>query len=57
MLNIIVGLCLLCMGIVGVVINWWAVVDFVRVVIPLALLIFGVLSVVAGVSIRGTAKR
>jgi hypothetical protein len=48
MLNIIVGLCLLCLGIFGIVSNWWAVLDFVRVVIPVGVFIFGVLSILAG---------
>ncbi|MBW1675551.1 MAG: hypothetical protein JRF30_03270 [Deltaproteobacteria bacterium] len=52
MLNIIFGLCLLCAGIFGIMRNWWAVVDFVRVVIPVAVVIFGVLSILAGLSGR-----
>ena len=50
MMNIIVGLCLLCLGIIGIVRNWWAVLDFVRVVIPVGVLVFGVLSLMAGLS-------
>jgi len=30
--------------------NWWAVLDFVRVVIPVGILVFGVLSILAGLS-------
>jgi len=52
MVHIIFGLCLLCLGIFGIVRNWWAVVDFVRVVIPVAVVIFGVLSILAGLSGR-----
>ena len=48
MLNIVVGLCLLCVGIFGIMTNWWAVFDFVKVVIPVGIVIFGVLSVLAG---------
>ena len=50
MLNIIFGLCLLSFGIIGIMNNWWAVLDFVRVVIPVGLLIFGVISILAGLS-------
>ena len=50
MLSIILGLCLLCLGIYGIVSNWWAVLDFVRVVIPVGVLVFGVLSILAGLS-------
>jgi hypothetical protein len=52
MLHIIVGLGLLSLGIVGVMNNWYAVVDFVRVLVPAALVLMGTLSVVAGVSAR-----
>jgi hypothetical protein len=52
MLNIIVGICLLCLGIYGVVSNWWAVVDFIGVIIPVILLITGVLAVLAGLTGR-----
>jgi len=57
MLNIIVGLCLLCLGISGVVLNWWAVVDFIRVIFPVALIIIGVLSMTAGIGKRRPARR
>jgi hypothetical protein len=50
MLNIIIGLCLLSLGIGGIMTNWWAVVDFVAVLIPLALLVVGVVSILAGVN-------
>lgn len=50
MLNIIVGLCLLCFGIFGIITNWWAVFDFVKVVVPVGIVIFGVLSILAGIS-------
>jgi len=50
MLSIILGLCLLCLGVFGIVSNWWAVLDFVRVVIPVGVFVFGVLSILAGLS-------
>ena len=50
MLHIILGLCFLCVGIFGIVSNWWAVLDFIRVVIPVGVLVFGVVSILAGLS-------
>jgi len=50
MLSIILGLCLLCLGVFGIVSNWWAVLDFVKVVIPVGVFVFGVLSLLAGLS-------
>ena len=50
MLSIILGLCLLCLGIFGIVTNWWAVLDFIRVVIPVGVFVFGVVSILAGLS-------
>ena len=50
MLHIIFGLCLLCLGTIGIVSNWWAVLDFVGVVIPVGVLFFGVLSLMAGLN-------
>lgn len=49
-LNIIFGLCLISLGIYGIVSNWWAVADFISVAIPLVLIIFGVVSTMAGLS-------
>lgn len=57
MLNIIFGLCLLCLGIFGIVRNWWAVIDFVRVVFPVAMVFFGVISILAGLSTRRKKSR
>ena len=50
MLHIILGLCFLCIGIFGMVSNWWAVLDFIRVVIPVGVFVFGVVSILAGLS-------
>jgi len=50
MLHIILGLCFLCLGIFGIASNWWAVIDFIRVVIPVGIFVFGVVSILAGLS-------
>ena len=50
MINIIIGLCLSALGISGIATNWWAVVDFVGVLIPLALVAVGVISIMAGLN-------
>ena len=50
MINIIIGLCLLALGISGIATNWWAVIDFVGVLIPLALVTVGVVSILAGLN-------
>ncbi|MBN2496111.1 MAG: hypothetical protein JXR96_16070 [Deltaproteobacteria bacterium] len=52
MLNIIVGICLLSLGIGGVLTNWWAIIDFITVVIPLVLVVLGVLSILSGLGSR-----
>jgi hypothetical protein len=62
MINIIIGLCLLALGISGIATNWWAVVDFVGVLIPLALVTVGVVSILAGLNSHrarhaGTARK
>jgi len=49
-INIILGLCLISIGVAGIVTNWWAVADLFNVVIPLILIIFGVASTLAGLS-------
>jgi hypothetical protein len=55
MISVVVGLCLLALGVAGVAQNWWAVVDFVRAVLPVALIIMGTISMVAGIT--GSAQR
>ena len=57
MLNLVLGICLLCLGIYGVVSNWWAVVDLISVVIPVVLVFIGILAIVAGVSAKGLRAR
>jgi len=50
MLNIVLGVCLLCIGIIGLARNWWAVLDFVGVIVPVLLVVIGVLTVLAGLT-------
>ena len=50
MLNIFFGICLLCLGICGIITNWWAVVDFITVMVPMLLVVIGALSIMAGLS-------
>ena len=58
MVNIIFGLCLLCFGIIAILTNWWAVLDFVKVIIPLGILVFGVLSILTGISsVKESSKK
>ena len=58
MVNIFIGLCLLSLGIIGVVSSWWAVVDFVIVFIPVLLVVVGVISILGGLeSRRGTVRK
>lgn len=62
MINTIIGLCLLALGISGIATNWWAVVDFVGVLIPLALVGVGVISILSGLNSQrarhaGTARK
>nr|WCC90961.1 magnetosome protein MamI-5 [Desulfobacteraceae bacterium] len=47
-IHILLGICLLSLGIAGIASNWWAVLDFVSVIIPLIMLFFGVISIIAG---------
>ncbi|MBF0102172.1 MAG: hypothetical protein HQK77_14815 [Desulfobacterales bacterium] len=56
LLHILFGLCLISSGVYGIVSNWWAVADFVGVVVPLLLIVFGVVSVLAGVTLITTKK-
>jgi len=49
-LHILLGICLLSLGIAGIASNWWAVLDFVSVVIPIIMVFFGVISILAGIN-------
>ena len=50
MFNILFGICLVCLGICGIITNWWSVVDFITVMVPVLLLIVGAFSIMAGLS-------
>jgi len=52
MFNIIFGLCLICLGLVGITQHWWAVIDFVNVLLTVALFLFGVVALMAGIGWR-----
>ncbi|CAN2041298.1 MamI-2 [Candidatus Magnetomoraceae bacterium gMMP-15] len=56
LMHILLGVCLLSMGVAGITNNWWAVVDFVSVIIPLLMIYFGVISLLAGLSARKEQK-
>ncbi|KPA14486.1 membrane protein [Candidatus Magnetomorum sp. HK-1] len=49
-IHIILGICLLSLGIAGIASNWWAVLDFVSVIIPLIMLFIGIISILAGIN-------
>jgi len=50
LIHILLGICLLSLGIAGIASNWWAVLDFVSVVIPMIMLFIGVISILAGIN-------
>jgi len=52
LVHITMGICLLSLGIAGIASNWWAVLDFVSVIIPLIMVFIGVISVLAGLNAR-----
>ncbi len=52
-LTMIFGLSLFAAGVYGIFLNWWLLTDFAGVIIPLCLVLFGCISVAAGV---GTIK-
>jgi len=49
-LQILLGLFLLSFGLYGILENWWLVEDYASILIPLCLVIFGVIAVLAGIS-------
>ena len=55
MLNIIVGVIAILLGVGGVTRNWYMFIDMIGVIIPLALLSFGIISLLAG--IRGLGEK
>ena len=49
-LQILLGLFLLSFGLYGIFANWWLVEDYAGILIPLCLVLFGVISILAGIS-------
>jgi len=48
--TILFGLSLFAAGVYGILLNWWILTDFAGVIIPLCLVMFGFISVMAGIS-------
>jgi len=49
-IHMVLGICLLSLGVAGIASNWWAVMDFVSVVIPLIMIFVGTLSLLTGLN-------
>ena len=49
MLNIIIGIISILLGILGIMRNWYMFIDILTVIIPLALIAFGVIAFLAGI--------
>jgi hypothetical protein len=49
-IHMVLGICLLSLGIAGIASNWWAVMDFVSVIIPLIMIFVGTLSLLTGLN-------
>lgn len=49
-IQIFIGISLLCFGLYGILVHWWTIVDLAGVIIPLSLVIFGILALLAGIS-------
>jgi len=50
MAHIIIGLLIFCLGVWGIVANWYAFVDVVMVLVPLVLLFGGMMALVSAIS-------
>jgi len=48
MLNIIVGIILIILGTSGITRNWYMFIDILGVIVPLALIAFGIVAMLAG---------
>jgi hypothetical protein len=57
MMQIILGLVLFLLGLWGVVAHWYQFVDLLWVLVPLAMVLGGVVSVLAGISQFSAVKR
>lgn len=54
MLNLTVGIIALALGLWGIMRNWYMFVDIIGVIIPLALISFGIVALLAGIrSVKG----
>ena len=49
MLNIIIGIVLIIIGSTGITRNWYMFVDILGVLVPLALISFGIVALLAGI--------
>ncbi|GMT41905.1 MAG: hypothetical protein IEMM0002_0316 [bacterium] len=49
--NIIVGLVTIAVGLWGLSVWWWSVAEFLRGFVPIALILFGLVALGAGVSV------
>ena len=54
MLHIAIGIISILLGIFGIMRNWYMFIDIISVIIPIALITFGVIALLAG--IRGLKK-
>lgn len=58
MLSVIFGLLTLALGLWGLVAWWWSVTEFLRGALPIALIVFGIVALAAGVqSVRQPAAK
>ena len=53
MISIVVALVAICLGIWGLVTYWWYTVDVIIAMFPVALLLFGIVALLAGMKNTG----
>jgi len=56
MINIIIGFLLMIVGIWGIASNWYSFVDLFHSVGPFALIVFGIIALVAGIKTIGRGQ-
>ena len=49
MLHLIIGITAIALGVLGIMRNWYMFIDILSVIIPLALIGFGVVALLAGI--------
>ena len=49
MLHLIIGTTAIVLGVLGIARNWYMFIDMLSVLIPIALIVFGVVALLAGV--------